>query len=900
MRKQYLIYLFSITFCSLAGILGSPLKAQRIIEVEPGVGTLNQAVDGDTTETGERIDSLNTIYRLQKDGFYLLTGTLTNRGWTLQIDVEEGEGARPVLQPAVVSGGESSGALRPRGDVYLSGLYITNEDELGGPNLRILRCSADGIRVVVDDCHLDKAGQSALRLDNPGMKIYITNSVISNIGQPLDPNNGRAIDDRGNDIDSLVLENNTFYNLTSNILRDGGASVINYLWYNQNTAAIIGQRGLEMGTVVDLTITNNVFVNAGFFGTFPSAEEGDFDRKLINLDAPDSVEQTVTITNNNFYLDTATIASQYPDSVFAVPVYSEAAKSFADTTNDLSEALEFVNGPSVDSLATIVFTFYNDPDPGSNTPPFDAGDGGVANQLPFDFKYQDDAVSATASTDAGPLGDLNWWDIAPPPTSEPRIVLVEPGVGTLNQAVDGDTTETGERIDSLNTIYRLQKDGFYLLTGTLTNRGWTLQIDVEEGEGARPVLQPAVVSGGESSGALRPRGDVYLSGLYITNEDELGGPNLRILRCSADGIRVVVDDCHLDKAGQSALRLDNPGMKIYITNSVISNIGQPLDPNNGRAIDDRGNDIDSLVLENNTFYNLTSNILRDGGASVINYLWYNQNTAAIIGQRGLEMGTVVDLTITNNVFVNAGFFGTFPSAEEGDFDRKLINLDAPDSVEQTVTITNNNFYLDTATIASQYPDSVFAVPVYSEAAKSFADTTNDLSEALEFVNGPSVDSLATIVFTFYNDPDPGSNTPPFDAGDGGVANQLPFDFKYQDDAVSATASTDAGPLGDLNWWDGVSTSLRDKLAFTETSQLYNYPNPFDGVTTISFNMKEAHLVNISVFNSLGQQVAQLAERTFATGDHKLTWNARNLPDGMYILRVEVGKEVATRKLMLGR
>jgi len=484
------------------------------------------------------------------------------------------------------------------------------------------------------------------------------------------------------------------------------------------------------------------------------------------------------------------------------------------------------------------------------------------------------------------------------PVKAQRFIDVEPGVGTLNEAVDGDTTETGERIDSLSTIYRLQRDGFYLLTGTITNRGYTLRIEAEDGDGARPILQPAVVSGGESSLPIRPRGDTYLKGLYITNEDELGGFNLRALRCSADSIRIVIDDCHIDKSGQSAFRLDNPGMRIFITNSVISNIGQTVDPNNGRAIDDRGNDIDTLVMENNTFYNITSNILRDGGASVINYMWFNQNTAVNIGQRGLDLGTVADLTITNNVFYNAGFLGTFASIEAGDFDRKLINLDTPDSVEQTVTITNNNFYLDTAEVVSQYPDTIFPVTVYNEGARSFADTTADLSEALEFVAGPSTETLASIVNTFYTDPDPGNNTPPFDTGEGGVANQLPFDFKYQDDAASATASTSDGPLGDLNWWEGVSTSRRE--TFAEASGLLNYPNPFDRMTTISFTLTETHQVKVSIFNAVGQQVARVVDRNFAAGEHELTWNAGELPGGMYILRLEAGKQVATQKLILNR
>ena len=484
-----------------------------------------------------------------------------------------------------------------------------------------------------------------------------------------------------------------------------------------------------------------------------------------------------------------------------------------------------------------------------------------------------------------------------------RIVEVDPGVGTLNAAVDNDTTEAGERVDSLNTVYVLQPGGFYLLTGSLSNRGWKLAIEAGEGEGDRPVLQPAVPSGGESSRPFRPRGDISLKGLYITNQDELGGLLLRAIRCSADDIKIEIDDCHIDKSSQSAFRLDNPGMRIFIRNSIISNIGQTVDPNNGRAIDDRGNDIDTLVIENSTFYNLTSNILRDGGASLINFMSFNQNTATHIGQRGLELGIGGEISITNNVFVNVGFFGTTAAIDSGDFDRKIINLDmVPDSVDlmQNVTITNNNFYLDTAAIASQYPDSVFAVAVFNDVAQSYVDSASvQLEEALTFDMGPSIDTLGSIVLTWYTDADPGNNTPPFDVGADSV--QLPFNFRYQDSALSATASMDSMQLGDLNWWtDDMPTSIQDVIDFTQTIGLTSYPNPFEGEATIRFSLEQRNLIRIGLTNALGQQVLPANERVLGVGTHEIGIDASRLPVGMYILNVQVGAEMASLKLILDR
>ena len=114
---------FATMLLIMAGFTTSAF-AQRTVEVDQGVGTLNMAIDGDTTDTGARVDS-NTVYVLQKDGIYLLNGSIENR-FPLTIVAADGEGARPVIRPGNVDGGSSSRPFRPRGDLHVRGVYVTN------------------------------------------------------------------------------------------------------------------------------------------------------------------------------------------------------------------------------------------------------------------------------------------------------------------------------------------------------------------------------------------------------------------------------------------------------------------------------------------------------------------------------------------------------------------------------------------------------------------------------------------------------------------------------------------------------------------------------------------------------------------------------------------------------
>ena len=53
-----------------------------------------------------------------------------------------------------------------------------------------------------------------------------------------------------------------------------------------------------------------------------------------------------------------------------------------------------------------------------------------------------------------------------------------------------------------------------------------------------------------------------------------------------------------------------------------------------------------------------------------------------------------------------------------------------------------------------------------------------------------------------------------------------------------------------------------------------------------------------MYNVLGQVVSTLANSYMDAGYHTFTWNADNVPSGMYLVRVEAGSNVETQKIML--
>ncbi|MEX0823068.1 MAG: T9SS type A sorting domain-containing protein [Balneolaceae bacterium] len=78
----------------------------------------------------------------------------------------------------------------------------------------------------------------------------------------------------------------------------------------------------------------------------------------------------------------------------------------------------------------------------------------------------------------------------------------------------------------------------------------------------------------------------------------------------------------------------------------------------------------------------------------------------------------------------------------------------------------------------------------------------------------------------------------------------------------------------------------------------NYPNPFNPSTNITFYLPEERQVRLGVYNVVGQQVANLVDEPLSAGEHTLTWNASELPSGIYIVQLETGNRILTRKITL--
>jgi hypothetical protein len=84
----------------------------------------------------------------------------------------------------------------------------------------------------------------------------------------------------------------------------------------------------------------------------------------------------------------------------------------------------------------------------------------------------------------------------------------------------------------------------------------------------------------------------------------------------------------------------------------------------------------------------------------------------------------------------------------------------------------------------------------------------------------------------------------------------------------------------------------------EYSLSQNYPNPFNPITTIDYSIKSAGLVTLKVYDMLGNEVASLVNERKEPGNYNVTFDAANLPRGIYLYALKSGNFLATKKLIL--
>jgi hypothetical protein len=499
-----------------------------------------------------------------------------------------------------------------------------------------------------------------------------------------------------------------------------------------------------------------------------------------------------------------------------------------------------------------------------------------------------------------------------------RIGQTESGtVGNLNDTIAYVASNQGTG----NVIFELERNAFYYSIDEIRPDQQNLHVRAEEGDGRRPIVMAAAnpQSGNFEQIFYEFTGNMTLEGLHILGVTTEGSQLDQSLRTNAENLRVIVNDCIIEKYRDRALRMQNKGTKAYFTNSIIRNMGEP----GGGGVGVRVNTYcDTLVVQNCTFYNLNNYIFQNT-RNGLNYFEVTNNTFMNCAQSnhlGVDMGRAKEVLIADNVFYNAAFRrnNTYHHPFfRANFQDQGNNLPFTDT-DRDIQILNNNWYVDDD-VAQIYDDNYDAArdtltreimvitgddttyqeipwkyivgdvwlmdedldPIWdgTPALVSLQDTgvvtfSNNFREKLTFTNPPAYPELYVSALIksnwdsdIFDNMDITSDTMYWVTEDA----ETPFDLGYNEDAISATAGVDGGQIG-ADW------ELGDPISFINANinehTVLVYPNPVTSYLRIKNEYK-----TVKIYDMTGKSVYQ------SMGNVDKVLNVTNLNKGVYIIAI---------------
>ncbi len=528
------------------------------------------------------------------------------------------------------------------------------------------------------------------------------------------------------------------------------------------------------------------------------------------------------------------------------------------------------------------------------------------------------------------------------------------GAGTfLTEQIRADTTSHGGI--PADRVYLLQPGGLYL-NNELFNvpAGATLRIRMKwdanktkpvifqypTGTGANPHRPPGYLF--QLGGGNLEMTNIIVSGFFEPVDTNFNNVQGGLINTNGAGSTIIMDSCILTNINGQHIRTGSATKTVKVTNTIFANMGALITSNlgAGKGLDLREASCDSLILVNNTFVNYQDRVVRHynfnnplAGTGGIKYCRIDHNSFvngfAFHGL--LSLGNVGErVLITNNLFVDGFAGGEDPTdttrakewANTGEYypngtSRMCWTFTAPN--DTTLWYVSNNYYAISDTgqaFFNQYGVTEGSQLSWHINSKLGADSlTAFKKEAITLANIPKV---MVNMIRWYWSPTGGNkskNTPSSlwhrDTDDmdrrGYRYYRDTLDCSYSTSLQAYTGAQGGFPVGDLNWFPTKKAEWEVWITDVKTEEGYipeffsleqNYPNPFNPSTKITFNLTEPGLTTLSVYNLLGEKVAEILNQELIAGRHTVDFNASSLASGIYIYRINSGDFSAVRKMMV--
>ncbi|HFC00822.1 MAG TPA: hypothetical protein ENJ53_08475, partial [Phaeodactylibacter sp.] len=473
--------------------------------------------------------------------------------------------------------------------------------------------------------------------------------------------------------------------------------------------------------------------------------------------------------------------------------------------------------------------------------------------------------------------------------------------GAINYYIAGDTTATGERAHP-DRIYRLQKDKVYFLNGALYCN-FDLKLIADEAVGSEK--PPIVASTADAAGVIqliqfKLFGDGYVKNIIFQMTPPTGsGDSNASFFLSGEGHNYEFDNVMIEWGLWTGIVTEVPVNKVVIKNCYFKNPEHRTNIYNGRGFGFyQENPADSVIMQNNTFFNMNSfAFFADVSSISPNYFLFDHNTIVNSMKFPIHSFWFPDATVTNNLFYNAHSYGENLQDRVGqDPDLQqygIINLTAlPSDLltyfdiaegDRKYVVANNGFFYEDDIITYLNEYNLDPTPFMNNRTQGMFDNsamypnfsvTNTMVENPDFIN-PG-EGMASMIQWMKNKRNAVMNSQwGWDSDGDKFAVEWPVveNLAYNNETLK-TGAEGGFPVGDLNWWpekkaEWLATMVATNEVQSKIGAITVEPNPAKTHLTIDYTLTEKSEVTISIYNLAGAQISTLYKGTQTGGDHSI-------------------------------
>lgn len=465
----------------------------------------------------------------------------------------------------------------------------------------------------------------------------------------------------------------------------------------------------------------------------------------------------------------------------------------------------------------------------------------------------------------------------------PTHTYTTPGNYTVSLTISDGTDSMTKTVQNMITVTNTDnisglvqgtwkpEHGIYTLTGDVEVAvGKTLNImpgtTIKAVDGKVIIVKGELLAMGNEDNFINFTSDTYWNGITVQNTE----------------IPSVFLNCEFSKSIAGALKVTEAPVEVSGCR-FLSNVGTV----NAGAIDMQNADgsiIKGSYFARNTSTNNSGAIAVFGSQIDIKNNVFVNNTGKNAG--ALSAKTDSDVTLTNNTIVN--------------------NNNANNPGGQILTI-NSNVYIMNTIIKGHTP--VFQQNGILDIQYSNVD---GLPAGVGNIDADPMFVNPTTVVGFNGEPAYDgwylqASSPCIDAGNPAVDFN---DVENPSSVGTALFPAMGGLRNDMGAFGGNGSGSwvgnQDNPVFKPVSlNVKTYPNPFNPNVNISLNIQKAvnQPVNVELYNIRGQKIRSLFAGTATRNDLSLNWdgkdvNGNSMPTGVYFVKVNVGKDTVTKKIMM--